>query len=303
MIEPFQNSLIITGPTASGKSALAIEIAERLNAEIISADSMTVYRGMDIGTAKPSEAERNRIRHHLIDELDPWESASVAWWLERARQCVIDIESRGKRAIFVGGTPLYLKALLCGLFEGPPRNAELRASLETEAAKIGNEQFHARLAAVDPASAARLHPNDVRRVVRAMEVFIASGKPMDDWQRQGWWGDGEPKFPQNVCLCLDLPRELLYRRIDIRVVQMFEAGWVEEVRKLLLNPEGWSREASMALGYREIQSMLSGNLSQKEILSVVQLRTRQFAKRQLTWFRGLAGVHFVSPEVAMGIWR
>src|SRR5215213_10182394 len=163
----FSNALVLTGPTASGKSGLALELAARLNAEIISADSMTLYRGMDIGTAKPSAADRARVPHHLIDVLDPWESANVAWWLERAAAHVRDIESRGKTALFVGGTPFYLKALLCGLFPSPPSDLELRRRLETEARAQGNAALHARLAGVDPESAVRLHPNDVRRVVRA----------------------------------------------------------------------------------------------------------------------------------------
>ncbi|WP_020468294.1 tRNA (adenosine(37)-N6)-dimethylallyltransferase MiaA [Zavarzinella formosa] len=302
MIEPFQNSLILTGPTASGKSALALELAERLKAEIISADSMTVYRGMDIGTAKPSAEDQQRIPHHLVDELDPWESASVAWWLKRAAECVRDIESRGRRAMFVGGTPLYLKALLCGLFDGPPRDADVRARLEHEAATTGNELLHARLAAVDPASAGRLHSNDVRRVVRALEVWELSGKPLGEWQQQGWWGDGEPAFGPEVCFALDIPRPILYDRIDTRVRGMFDSGWVEEVRRLADNKLGWSREASMALGYREIREHLSGGRSLADTILEVQLRTRQFAKRQLTWFRGLAGVRFATAKEVAGIW-
>ena len=161
MPTPFENALILTGPTASGKTAIALELAERLNAEIIAVDSMTLYRGMDIGTAKPTAEERARVPHHLLDVLDPWESASVAWWLERAGQAVADIEARGKKALFVGGTPFYLKALLCGLFPSPPSDPELRRRLEAEAETAGPNALHARLATVDRASAQRLHPNDV----------------------------------------------------------------------------------------------------------------------------------------------
>ena len=302
MIEPFQRSLILTGPTASGKSSLALDLAERFDAEIISADSMTVYRGMDIGTAKPSPQDLARVPHHLVNELDPWKSASVAWWLESASQIVRDIESRGRRVLFVGGTPLYLKALLCGLFDGPPRDADVRSRLELEAVELGNDWLHGRLAAVDSASAGRLHPNDVRRVVRALEVWEISGKALGEWQQQGWWGDGEPAFAPNVCVALDSPRELLYERIDQRVRLMFDAGWADEVARLAADPRGWSREASMALGYREIQSMLSGACSLEETIAEVQLRTRQFAKRQLTWFRGLAGIRFATANEVAGIW-
>ncbi len=146
------NALILTGPTGSGKSALAVELAERLGAEIVSMDSMTLYRGLDVGTAKPNAGERRRVPHHLIDVLDPWESASVAWWLEKAADCVRDIESRGRQALIVGGTPLYLKALLYGLFDGPPVDLALRQRLAEEAERLGSTALHARLAAVDPAS-------------------------------------------------------------------------------------------------------------------------------------------------------
>ncbi len=181
---PFQNALVLTGPTASGKTPLGIEIAQRLDAEIVAMDSMTLYRGMDIGTAKPTPEERALVPHHLIDVLDPWKSASVAWWLERAADCVRDIESRGKRVLFVGGTPLYLKALLCGLFDGPPADHALRQQLEAEAATHGSAHLHARLAAVDPASALRIHAHDVRRMVRALEVYTLTGTPLSMWQTQ-----------------------------------------------------------------------------------------------------------------------
>src|SRR5262245_4418251 len=164
--ETFRNVLILTGPTGSGKSRLALELAPRLNAEIVAMDSMTLYRGMDVGTAKPTAVDRTRVPHHLLDVLEPWQPASVAWWLGRAAECVRDIEGRGKTALFVGGTALYLKALLYGLFDGPPADAAVRQRLAELARHEGNAELHARLAAVDAASAARLHPNDIRRVIR-----------------------------------------------------------------------------------------------------------------------------------------
>src|SRR5215469_8182504 len=171
ILDNYPQALVLTGPTGSGKSQLALDLAERLDAEIISMDSMALYRRMDIGTAKPTAEERRRVPHHLLDVLEPWESASVAWWLERAGECCRDIRARGKRPLFVGGTPLYLKALLHGLFEGPPGDEAIRRRLTDEAAASGPLALHVRLAAVDPVSAARLHPNDMRRVIRALEIW------------------------------------------------------------------------------------------------------------------------------------
>ena len=299
---PFANALILTGPTASGKSALALELAGPLDAEIISADSMTLYRGMDIGTAKPSTENLQRVPHHLIDVLDPWESASVAWWLDRAEAVVRDIEARGKTALFVGGTPFYLKALLCGLFPAPPADHELRGRLEAEAEIEGREALHARLAAVDSASARRLHPNDVRRVVRALEVWHLTGKPISAWQQQDWWDGNTPRFRPGSCLVVDVSRADLYARIDRRVEAMFAAGWVDEVRRLRDLPRPLSREAAQALGYREIGEYLDGRRTLAETVAEVELRTRQFAKRQLTWFRALPGVEFVDRKLTFDRW-
>src|SRR5262249_15129114 len=176
-------------------------------AEIISMDSMALYRRMDIGTAKPSAEERRRVPHHLVDVLEPWESATVAWWLERARIRTAEIEARGQRVLFVGGTPLYLKALLHGLFDGPPADRALRARLEAEAAEQSREALHARLAAVDPVTATRLHPNDLRRIVRALEVWHLTGRPISEWQQQ-WSGEARNESSSR-CLYLDLPRPVL----------------------------------------------------------------------------------------------
>src|SRR5262249_37208877 len=182
--DPFRKALILTGPTASGKTELALEVAERLNAELVALDSMTLYRGMAAGTAKPAAEERRRVPHHLLDVLDPWESASVAWWLGRAAACCRDVEARGKRVLFVGGTPLYLKALLFGLFDGPPADSALRQRLTEEAERSGGHVLHERLAQVDPVTAARLHPHDHRRIIRALEVWELTGRPISTWQQQ-----------------------------------------------------------------------------------------------------------------------
>jgi len=307
----FANALILTGPTACGKTALALDVAERLGAEIIALDSMTVYRGMDIGTAKPTAAERARVPHHLIDVLDPWESLSVAWWLERATEACRDITARGKRPLFVGGTPFYLKALLHGLFDGPPVDEELRRRLEAEAEQIGKEGLHARLAQVDPKTAARLHPNDVRRVVRALEVHALTGKPISAWQ-QTWDTPSFAEAPELApapigipTVVLELARDVLYDRINQRVDAMLMAGWVEEVRTLRSLRFPLSRESRQALGYRELLAYLDGEVEDagngspedqprvptrpdwEATVDRIRIHTRQFAKRQLTWFRHL----------------
>lgn len=329
----FRNAVILTGPTGSGKSALGLKLAERLGAEIVSMDSMALYRGMDIGTAKPTPDERRRVRHHLLDVLDPWEFASVAWWLEQAAACCRDIEARGKRILFVGGTALYLKTLLFGLFDGPPADEALRRDLETKAHEKGPQALHARLARIDPATAARLHPNDVRRVIRALEVWNLTGRPISAWQTQwrekGRGGEGEkgrvetsrpadaaplpfspsPLLPFSPSLIpprafwLDRPRPELYSRIDARVRHMFDAGLIEEAEALRRLPYPLSKEAGQALGYREAFAYLDGLASLEETVGQVQTRSRNFAKRQLTWFRHLPGCLAMSGELTEADWE
>ncbi|HEX4589924.1 MAG TPA: tRNA (adenosine(37)-N6)-dimethylallyltransferase MiaA [Gemmataceae bacterium] len=290
----FQNAIVITGATGSGKSALALELAERLGAEIVSMDSMTLYRGLDIGTAKPTPEERQRVLHRLIDVLDPWESASVAWWLARAAEAVADIASRGRKARFVGGTPLYLKALLHGLFDGPPADPKLRRRLEAEAAGAAAGALHARLATVDPAAAGRLHPNDLRRIIRALEVWELTGRPISDWQQE-WRTTTSTAGP--AVYCIDRPRVELYERIDQRVTGMVAAGWLDEARRLREWPRPVSREVLAAIGYRELFDFLDGRADWETTVRTIRQRTRNFAKRQLTWFRHLPACRFVPPQL------
>jgi tRNA dimethylallyltransferase len=297
--DPFANVLILTGPTGSGKTALALTLAERVGAELVAMDSMTLYRGLDIGTAKPTAAERRQVPHHLIDVLEPWESASVAWWLERAADCCRDIESRGKRALFVGGTCLYLKALLHGLFDGPREDPEVRSRLTAFAKEHGTPVLHGRLAEVDPETARRLHPNDLRRIVRALEVWEQTGRPISSWQQEWKHPAG---LPQHRCLCLDVPRAELYRRIDARVLEMFATGLVDEARALKSLPQPLSRQAAQAVGYQEVFAHLDGQATLAETIDRIQTRSRNFAKRQLTWFRHIPECSPASAELTFALW-
>jgi tRNA dimethylallyltransferase len=292
-----RNSVVLTGPTASGKTALAFALAGPLNAEVVAMDSMTLYRGMDIGTAKPSADERRRVPHHLIDVLDPWESASVAWWLERAAASVADIETRGRKALFVGGTPLYLKALLYGLFDGPPGDSAVRERLEGAAAREGSGALHDRLARHDPATAARLHPNDLRRIVRALEVLELTGRPMGEWQTQ--WRDKSGSADAPRCFCLEIDRDNLYKRIDDRVQRMVAEGLLDEAQALRACGRPLSREAAQAVGYREAFDYLDGRTSKEVMIARIQTRSRQLAKRQLTWFRALPECQRLPTELTL----
>jgi tRNA dimethylallyltransferase len=293
-----RDAWFLTGPTAAGKTALGIELAQRINAEIISLDSMALYRGMDIGTAKPSPAEQARVPHHLIDVLDPGQEFSVAQYLEAAEQAAGEIHARGKQVLFVGGTALYLKALLRGIFEGPPADWKLRTQLEEVVRIEGPTALHRQLAQVDPAAAGKLHPNDVRRVIRALEVHHVTGGPISQMQRQ--FGEGRPAEACRVFV-VDWPKEELEKRIRDRVDAMFAAGLVDEVKRLLPSREEsaekesqLSRTARQAVGYREVIEFLQGVRDLPATIELVKLRTRQFAKRQMTWFRSLSECRWIS---------
>ena len=274
----------LSGPTASGKTRVGLELARQLGAEIVSMDSMALYRGLDIGTAKPSLAERLEVPHHLVDCLSPDEEYSLANYLQAAHVAVHNITARGRQVLFVGGTPLYLKALLRGIFQGPPADWELRRRLTHEAEQQPPGYLHQRLSAIDPLAANRLHASDTRRIVRALEVYEKTGRPISDWQQQF---ATVPTAEKCRVFALAWPRAQLNARIDARVDAMFEAGLVSEVRALVAQGVVLGRTAQQALGYREVLEHLAGQRTLDETIALVKTRTRQFAKRQETWFRSL----------------
>ena len=280
----------LTGATASGKTGVGIALAERIGAEIISLDSMALYREMDIGTAKPTLQERQRVPHHLLDLLSPRDEFSVSNYLEAAGRTMAEIRQRGREVLFVGGTPLYLKALLRGIFRGPPADWEFRRAVEEELLQVGLPALYERLQQVDPLSAAKLHPHDKRRIIRALEVYRATGRPISHLQTQFEEGLSADRCRVFV---LSWPREVLHQRINLRVEAMFAAGFVDEVRGLLARHGQLSRTALQAVGYREVIEHLSGQLDLAATIEAVKARTRQFARHQETWFRNLSECRFV----------
>jgi len=275
------NLVIILGPTASGKSDLAIKLAERFDGEIVNADSMQVYRGMDIGTAKPGTEVRERIPHHLIDIAGPEMNFSAADFRREATRAIAGISDRGKKVFIAGGTGLYIKALLQGLVDSPSGAGEVRQELEEMANREGSEALLRELSRIDPATAARLHPNDQVRIIRALEVYRLTGSPIShERSAHGFNGD----YYRTLKIGLSMERRDLYERIDRRVDQMIAEGLVEEVRLLL--DQGFSPrlKALRAIGYSQICAYLAGEYSQDEAVRLIKRDTRRYAKRQLTWF-------------------
>lgn len=284
-VAPALDCWYLSGPTASGKTSIGLELAKRLNAEIISLDSMAVYIGMDIGTAKPSAAERAAVSHHLVDVIPPTTDFSLANYVDAAHEKIREIRGRQREVLFVGGTPLYLKSLLRGVQQGPPPDWEFRRDVEREADEVGIAALYERLSMVDPLAAAKLHPNDRRRIIRALEVYKLAGRPISHLQTQ--FDEGRPAEKCRVFV-LEWSRADLHRRIEARVEQMFANGLVDEVRGLLATHGQLGRTASQAVGYRESIAHLRGERSLPETVELVKARTRQFARRQETWFRSLS---------------
>jgi tRNA dimethylallyltransferase len=278
--------LVILGPTASGKSALADYIARRINGEILTVDSMQIYRDMDIGTAKPTPAERAAVKHHLLDLVAPDELFTVARFVELADAVIAGSETP---LIATGGTPLYYKALFEGLFNGPTADPVIRERLSA----LPNDQLHSRLAQVDPAAAARIHANDSRRVIRALEVFELTGKPISSFQTD--WS--EPVLRHNaVFFGLMWDKEAINRRINARVKAMIAAGWVEETRQLLAKYGNLSMTAAEATGYRELIDHLEGRCSLADAIEQIKISTRQLARKQMKWFKRFRNVQWLAGE-------
>ena len=283
----FHRAIYLTGPTASGKTAVGVALAHRLDAEIVAMDSTTIYRRMDIGTAKPTPAERGGIPHHLIDVVEPWESASVADYLGWARAAIASIESRGRQRALRRRDAAVLEGALAGVVRwARARTRSCVVASRKRPRPAATPRCTPGWRRLDPATAARLHPNDRRRVVRALEVTAITGRPLSDLQVE----HRRPAPATVPVLALDPPRDRLHERIDRRVLTFFERGLVDEVRSLQAGDRPMSSVAAQAIGYREVIAMLAGQATLAETIERVQTRSRQFAKRQGTWFRGLEEV-------------
>ncbi len=287
--------LVIGGPTASGKSALALELCERLGGEVVNADSQQVYRGMDIGTGKPTTAEQARVPHHLYDVAQPAQQLDAARFLALADASIADIRARGRRPVVVGGTGLWLRALWRGLVDVPPRDEAIRMRLRDEAAQAGWPSLHQRLAGVDAEAAARIAPMDGIRIERALEVFMLTGEPLTLHHRRH--ALGVPRH-EAVHLLLDLPLMELEARIAVRVDAMFDAGLVEETRALM-SDASTLRRLEAVMGYREALAVIEGRCERHEAAVLVVRAQRQYAKRQRTWFNGESHWMRARPEEAL----
>ena len=293
--------LIICGPTASGKSELALRLAHDLDAEIVNADSMQIYSGLDVGTAKPTQEQQAEIRHHLIDVAKPAELFSAADFCAAADAAIRDIISRGKRVIVAGGTGLYIRALVKGLVDSPSGEGELRKALLNEAGRVGNAAMLEKLWQVDPELATVLHPNNLVRIIRALEVYQLTGIPLSDYQKKHAFATRRYEALQ---IGISIDRSVLYERIDGRVEQMLASGLLEEVRNLLAAGYGRDIKPLRSIGYKEAVAHLSGDISAEEAARLIQRNTRHYAKRQLTWFKADPDIlWFEYPEKFDKIYR
>jgi tRNA dimethylallyltransferase len=287
-----QKVVVISGPTASGKTSLGVDLALALKGEIISADSMQVYRGMDVGTAKPTPEEQKGIPHHLLDVVDPDEEFNAATYNSMAIPKITEIGSRGRCCFVVGGTGLYIKGLLDGLFESPPADMELRESLSRECDSSGCAVLHERLAKLDPESADKIHSNDRVRIIRALEIIHLTKRRFSDLTREHAFGG---RNLNALKLCLKVDREELYDRIDKRSLSMVDNGLVDETESLLRKGYSPDLKPMKAIGYRHMITYLKGDWSLDKAIGELQKDTRRYAKRQLTWFRADPEVTWIEP--------
>lgn len=290
--------LCLLGPTAVGKTEIAIQLAQHINAEIISVDSRQIYRQMDIGTAKPTPEEQQQARHFLIDCVDISQPFTVADYQTLTDMAIVDIQNRGKQVLLVGGAGLYFRAVVDGLFEGPGTDTAFRKQLKQEATQHGVEVLHNRLRECDPISADRIHPNNLIRVIRALEVYQFSGTPISEYQQQ--WQQEEQRYPF-IPFGLTMPRPMLNQRIDQRVDVMLANGLIAEVESLLA--AGYSREAFalQSFGYKELVAYLDGKCTYVEAVEQLKQKTRKFAKRQMTWFSKDKRIEWLDRETTPDI--
>lgn len=294
------NVIVICGPTGVGKTAAAIELAEIFGGEIVNADSMQIYRYMDIGTAKPTHEERSRIPHYMIDIVDPDEPFDAARFARMAHDRIIELDNDNVIPFVVGGTGLYIKALLHGLFRDRPPDPDVLKRLNKEAASRGTDFLYKQLSACDPETAKRLHPNDIFRIVRALEIYEVTGKRISEYQKEHRFS-GKPFNALKICLNKD--RELLYDRINRRVDAMINEGLVDEVKGLLARGYSADLKSMSSIGYRHITDFLSGKISWDEALRTLKRDTRRYAKRQLTWFRADSDIQWHDPDNLRDIHR
>lgn len=287
--------LVVAGPTASGKTALAIALARRAGGEVVSADSQQLYRGLDVGTAKPTAEERAAVPHHLLDVAEPGEAMDAARFTALADAAIRDIAARGRMPVVAGGTGLYIRALLHGVVDAPGRDPALRARLEAEAARLGRPALHARLAAIDPAAAARIRPNDLVRVVRALEIAAGGRTQSELFAAHRFQPD---RYPATV-LAIELPRADLHRRIDARVEAMFAGGLLDEARALVAR-FGAAIPPKLPIGYAEAVACVRGERTVRDAVREVQAATRRYARRQVIWLRREPGVRWIAPPFDLG---
>jgi len=285
--------VIVLGPTAVGKTELALAVAPKVNAEIVNADSQQVYRYLDIGTGKPSKPERERVRHHLIDVVNPDEDFNAARYRQLAAASIDEIHKRGAKVLVSGGTGLYLKALTGGLFSGPSQDTELRANLEREIAQIGLAALYDRLIAIDPGANTKIHPNDRQRIIRALEVYQSTGRPLSEWQN-------EHRFQEEAFQVLKIglarARDELYDLISRRSESMIRAGLLDEVRGLMERGYELDLKPLRSVGYRQMGEVIEGIKGLPEAMAEMKQETRRLAKRQLTWFRSDPEIRWFHPE-------